>query len=113
MVVRLRWLQRSHTPTHGDASNHAVTRRTSGSAAVALALLAPDTDNGAMDIVLNGEPRSLPVAPTVLQLLQAEGLGERRVAVEVNGEIVPRSAHAARTLAEGDRVEIVHALGGG
>ena len=37
----------------------------------------------------------------------------RRVAVEVGREIVPRSAHATRVLAEGDRVEVVHALGGG
>ena len=66
-----------------------------------------------MDIVLNGEPRSLPAPLTVLQLLQAEGLGERRVAVEVNGEIVPRGDHGARTLGQGDRIEIVHALGGG
>ena len=66
-----------------------------------------------MDIVLNGEPRSLPAALTVAQLLHAEGLGERRVAVEVNGEIVPRSDHGERALGEGDRLEIVHALGGG
>ena len=46
-------------------------------------------------------------------LLQAQGLGERRVAVEVNGEIVPRGQHAGHVLAAGDQVEIVHALGGG
>jgi sulfur carrier protein len=66
-----------------------------------------------MDIVLNGEPRSLVHALTVLELLQGEGLGERRVAVEVNGEIVPRSRHAGHALQQGDRIEIVHALGGG
>jgi len=66
-----------------------------------------------MDIVLNGEPRSLTHALTVLELLHGEGLGERRVAVEVNGEIVPRSRHAAYALQQGDRIEIVHALGGG
>lgn len=66
-----------------------------------------------MDIVLNGESRSLATTLTVLELLQAEGLGERRVAVEVNGEIVPRGRHGERALREGDRVEIVHALGGG
>ena len=79
-------------------------------------LLAPGVtgrDNARMDIVLNGESRSLAAALTVLDLLRAEGLGERRVAVEVNGEIVPRSRHAESTLREGDRVEIVHALGGG
>ena len=66
-----------------------------------------------MDITLNGEPRTLDPDTTVIALLQAEGLAGRRVAVEVNGEIVPRSRHDARLLAEGDRVEIVHALGGG
>ena len=78
--------------------------------------LAPEAacgDNACMDIVLNGESRSLATTLTVLELLQAEGLGERRVAVEVNGEIVPRSRHGESRLRDGDRIEIVHALGGG
>ena len=66
-----------------------------------------------MDIVLNGQPRCLLAATSVLQLLQLEGLAQRRVAVEVNGAIVPRSHHDDHVLAAGDRVEIVHALGGG
>lgn len=66
-----------------------------------------------MDINLNGEPRTLATAATITELLQTEGLAERRVAVEVNGEIVPRGQHGAHALAEGDKVEIVHALGGG
>jgi len=66
-----------------------------------------------MNIVLNGDPRSVAAPLSISQLLQAEGLGERRVAVEVNGEIVPRSRHDERVLSDGDRVEIVHALGGG
>lgn len=66
-----------------------------------------------MNITLNGESRSLSTAVTVHGLLQFEHLVERRVAVEVNGQIVPRSLHEAHVLAEGDRVEIVHALGGG
>ncbi len=70
-------------------------------------------DNGPMDIRLNGEPLSLAEASTVQVLLERQGLAERRVAVEVNGEIVPRSRHATRALQAGDRVEIVHALGGG
>ena len=65
-----------------------------------------------MQIQLNGQSHSAAVA-TVAELLQTEGLAERRVAVEVNGEIVPRSAHATHALHDGDRVEIVHALGGG
>ncbi len=70
-------------------------------------------DNRHMDIHLNGEPRHIAPDSTVAALLRDEGLAERRVAVEVNGEIIPRSRHAAHALAEGDRVEIVHALGGG
>lgn len=66
-----------------------------------------------MQIQFNGQPHALPEGSTVLQLLEAEGLGERRVAVEVNGQIVPRSRHAGHVLAEDDRVEVVHALGGG
>ncbi len=66
-----------------------------------------------MNITLNGEPRVLAEPTTVVDLLQSEGLAERRVAVELNGEIVPRSEHAGRALADGDRIEVVHALGGG
>jgi len=66
-----------------------------------------------MEILLNGGPRQVDAALSVLQLLQLEGLAERRVAVEVNGEIVPRSRHGEHCLADGDRIEIVHALGGG
>ncbi|WP_024867711.1 sulfur carrier protein ThiS [Pseudoxanthomonas suwonensis] len=66
-----------------------------------------------MDIVINGEPRSVAAGTTLQALLEAEGLAGRRVAVEVNGEIVPRGRHAGHALAAGDRVEIVHALGGG
>ncbi|MGW8128259.1 sulfur carrier protein ThiS [Stenotrophomonas acidaminiphila] len=66
-----------------------------------------------MDIQLNGETRQLPSPLTLAALLAAEGLAERRVAVEVNGEIVSRSRHGQWQLHEGDVVEIVHALGGG
>ena len=70
-------------------------------------------DNAGMDIQLNGEPRRLAGPCTVAQLLEDAGFGGRRVAVEVNGGIVPRSAHASHELCAGDSVEIVHALGGG
>ena len=70
-------------------------------------------DNGGMEISVNGEPRTVADRTSIVDLLQAEGLGERRVAVEVNGAIVARSAHAGHWLQPGDRVEVVHALGGG
>ena len=66
-----------------------------------------------MEIILNGAPRRFDAPLTVAQLLDAIGDGQRRVAVEVNLEIVPKTQHATRALASGDRVEIVHALGGG
>jgi sulfur carrier protein len=66
-----------------------------------------------LHLVLNGEPRTFPRPLDIAGLLQAEGLGQRRVAVEVNGAILPRGRHAGHALADGDRVEIVHALGGG
>lgn len=66
-----------------------------------------------MEISVNGEPRTVAGRTSILDLLRTEGLGERRVAVEVNGAIVVRSAHASHWLQAGDRVEIVHALGGG
>ncbi|NYZ62451.1 sulfur carrier protein ThiS [Luteimonas deserti] len=66
-----------------------------------------------MDIQLNGEHRPLDPGTTIAGLLEREGLAGRRVAVEVNGEIVPRGRHADHLLDPGDRVEIVHALGGG
>ena len=70
-------------------------------------------DNPRMDIRLNGEPLALPASCTLTDLLANQGLAERRVAAEVNGEIVPRSRHPEHRLADGDVVEIVHALGGG
>lgn len=69
--------------------------------------------NGRMQIVLNGEPYECAAPTTVAQLLNAIGLGHKRVAVEVNRRIVPRSHHAALDLQADDRVEIVHAIGGG
>ncbi|WP_133500825.1 sulfur carrier protein ThiS [Cognatilysobacter terrigena] len=66
-----------------------------------------------LTLQLNGETRVVPVGTRLRDLLDLEGLGQRRVAVEINGEIVPRSRHADYALHGGDRVEIVHALGGG
>jgi sulfur carrier protein len=66
-----------------------------------------------MDIELNGRPRQLPGIISLSSLLLQEGFAERRVAVEVNGEIIPRGQHDSHLLQEGDRIEIVHALGGG
>lgn len=66
-----------------------------------------------MEIFINGQPRNVPEGYTAAQLVESLTLGERRVAMEVNEEIVPRSRYAAHAFAPGDRVEIVHAVGGG
>ena len=66
-----------------------------------------------MEIILNGETQVLPGPCTVLALIESRELAGRKVAVEVNGSIVPRSRHPEHALKDGDRVEIVHALGGG
>ena len=66
-----------------------------------------------MYITLNGETRPIGPDMTIASLLAMEALAERRVAVEVNGTIVPRAQHATHLLREGDCIEIVHALGGG
>ncbi len=67
----------------------------------------------AVEIILNGEARQVAEGCTVAQLVEELGLAGRRLAVEVNLEIVPRGEHASHRLKEGDRVEIVHAIGGG
>ena len=66
-----------------------------------------------MQIQLNGQPHRLDDAPTVAELLDRTGYAGRKVAVEINQAIVPRSAHATHRVADGDRVEVVTAFGGG
>jgi sulfur carrier protein len=66
-----------------------------------------------MNITLNGAPRWVDTAKTLAGLVETLGLDVRKVAVERNLEIVPRSIYAQTLLAEGDRIEIVHFIGGG
>ncbi|WP_454254239.1 sulfur carrier protein ThiS [Pseudomonas sp. Marseille-Q8238] len=66
-----------------------------------------------MHIQLNGEPCELPDGATVADLLERLQLTGRRVAVEHNLDIVPRSQHGATVLHDGDHLEVVHAIGGG
>lgn len=66
-----------------------------------------------IEIIVNGEPDSLPDGLTVETLLERLGYGDKRVAVERNGNIVPRSLHAEQRIQARDRIEIVHAIGGG
>lgn len=66
-----------------------------------------------MNITLNGEVRPLEGGKTLAGLVELLGLDPRKVAVERNLEIVPRSAYGATNLTDGDRIEIVHFIGGG
>lgn len=66
-----------------------------------------------MQISVNGEAKQVKAGTTVSQLVAEMGLGDKRVAVEVNEMIVPRSEHPVREVQAGDRVEIVTAIGGG
>lgn len=73
----------------------------------------PDTTRSIMDIILNGTARQIPEQTSAAELLSSLGLGERRLALEVNREIVPRSRFGEHMIRPGDRIEIVHAIGGG
>ncbi len=66
-----------------------------------------------MNIQLNGEIKPLDALCSVADLLCELSLADKRVAVEINGEIVPRSQQASRLLAADDQVEVVVAVGGG
>ena len=66
-----------------------------------------------MKLTVNGKAHECPAGATVSALLEQMALAGRRVAVERNGESVPRSQHAAAALAEGDQIEVVVAVGGG
>jgi len=67
----------------------------------------------ATTITLNGAQHDLPTSCTVMELLERLELGEHRVAVEINREIVPRAQHNEHQIHPGDVVEIVHFVGGG
>jgi len=66
-----------------------------------------------IQVTVNGSAQRYDAPLAVAELVQRMSLGGRKVAVEKNGEIVPRSAHASTLIADGDRLEIVAAVGGG
>ena len=73
----------------------------------------PATMHQRFAITVNGEPRDVAAGETVAALLRAIGLDTRKVAVERNEEIVPRSTYAETPVMDGDRIEIVTFIGGG
>jgi thiamine biosynthesis protein ThiS len=66
-----------------------------------------------LELLVNGETQRVPASCTVTSLLAFLGIGDRRVAVAVNRDVVPRSTFEAHHLSSGDRVEILEAVGGG
>lgn len=66
-----------------------------------------------IDVVINGKSRTIAAGTTVEALIAELGLGDRRVAVERNREVVPRAQHPTTVLADGDRLELVTFVGGG
>lgn len=66
-----------------------------------------------MEMIINGKPVQVEKAASVSQLLDNLGLAGKRVAVEKNGAIVPKSAHASTSISAEDHIEIVVAVGGG
>ena len=66
-----------------------------------------------MEIIVNGEDKQVPDSCTAQKLVEIMGLTGKRIAMEVNLEIVPRSTYNSHTFNAGDKIEIVHAVGGG
>ncbi len=66
-----------------------------------------------VNLLVNGDARSVPLGCTVAELIDTLGLATRRVAIAVNRDVVPRSAFTTHQLAADDRVEILEATGGG
>lgn len=66
-----------------------------------------------MNVTLNGKPLQLDQIDTVAGLVQHLGYQDKRIAVERNGDIVPKSQHASTPIADNDELEIVVAVGGG
>jgi len=84
-----------------------------GSATSGLEMVASAPMSTSIDVVINGQARSVGKGTTVAALLTLLGLADKRVAVERNREVVPRAAHAATVLDEGDTLEVVTFVGGG
>ena len=66
-----------------------------------------------MQIILNGREEDIADGLTAGELIEGLGLGGRRIAIEVNREVVARSTFSTHVLQAGDHVEIIHAIGGG
>lgn len=66
-----------------------------------------------IQIILNGKLHNIKEKTNIISLLETLSLSEKKVAVEINEEVVPRDSYAKKFLSSKDRVEIVHFIGGG
>jgi thiamine biosynthesis protein ThiS len=66
-----------------------------------------------VQVIINGEAHTLTAGVTIADLVSQLGLNQRRIAVELNREIIAREEYGSLVLADGDQVEIVHFVGGG
>ncbi len=66
-----------------------------------------------MNIILNGTTETIPEQITLAELIRNMDLSDKRYAVEINKQLIPRSRHDEHRLQEGDNVEVVQAIGGG
>ena len=66
-----------------------------------------------MNIIINGEPHTFADGLSANKLIDELKLGGKRLAMEVNGDILPKSAYSNHEFKDGDKVEIIHAVGGG
>ena len=73
----------------------------------------PSLGYAVMEIIINGNIREVPAGYTAAKLVESMALAGKRIAMEVNKEIVPRSRYSQLTFEAGDQIEIVHAVGGG
>ncbi len=72
-----------------------------------------DAKSPGIAVQVNGEPHTLPEGCTVADLVERLGLTGRKIAVAIDRDVVPRSRFAEQVLSDGDRIEILEAVGGG
>jgi sulfur carrier protein len=107
-----------HTPSTAEAGTQEAPGAAPAGLPAATAAATPGatidvTPGATIDITVNGASRRIAAGATVAALLAELGLGDRRVAVERNREVVPRAEHARAVLAAGDHLEVVTFVGGG
>ena len=66
-----------------------------------------------MEVIINGEVQHFPDNTHILDMVHLLSLEGRRIAIEINGEVIPRSQYPARRLQDNDKIEIIRAVGGG